>query len=289
MTAPGFRCSLAALDLGEPMVGTASTVRAFLLVEAPGSWGVDAVTGARLPSEVRSLLSTLARRHGVRVLMIRDHRRRTPETVRVFAAYVAADRPWVETAELADLRELLDLRLAGLGAGESPGMTAHDAPLFLVCTHGKHDACCAERGRPLCRAMHDVAPEHTWEVSHIGGDRFAGNALVLPYGLYLGRLEAGSAVAAAAAAHPEAAACARAARGSSDGASETHTAIVTATVVATRGQRRASESTPASAAADAASALIAPPTAPPRPTSTPRPRTAAVTREPVPRRVAATN
>ena len=120
MTAPDFRCSLAALDLGEPMTGTASTVRAFLLVEAPGAWGVDAVAGARLPSDVRTLLSGLGR-NGVRVLMIRDHRRRTPETVRVFAAYVGADRPWVETAELADVRELLDLRLAGLGAGESPG------------------------------------------------------------------------------------------------------------------------------------------------------------------------
>ena len=188
MTAPDFRCSLAALDLGEPMTGTASTVRAFLLVEAPGAWGVDAVAGARLPSDVRTLLSGLGR-HGVRVLMIRDHRRRTPETVRVFAAYVGADRPWVETAELSDVRELLDLRLAGLGAGESPGMAPHGEPLFLVCTHGKHDACCAERGRPLCRAMHDVAPEETWEVSHIGGDRFAPNLLVLPHGLYYGRLD----------------------------------------------------------------------------------------------------
>ena len=36
------------------MAGTASTVRAFLLVEAPGGWGVDAVAGARMPDEVRA-------------------------------------------------------------------------------------------------------------------------------------------------------------------------------------------------------------------------------------------
>ena len=70
--------------------------------------------------------------------------------------------------------------------------------LFCVCTHGKHDACCAEKGRPVAAALAAAYPEETWEVSHIGGDRFAGNALVLPYGLYLGRLDPESAVAAAA-------------------------------------------------------------------------------------------
>ncbi len=38
-----------------------------------------------------------------------------------------------------------------------------------------------------------MAPEETWEVSHIGGDRFAPNVLVLPDGLYYGRLEPGDA------------------------------------------------------------------------------------------------
>ena len=34
-----------------------------------------------------------------------------------------------------------------------------------------------------------VAPGGVWEVSHIGGDRFAGNLLVLPDGLYYGRVD----------------------------------------------------------------------------------------------------
>ena len=46
-------------------------------------------------------------------------------------------------------------------------------------------------------ALSAAYPDQTWEVSHIGGDRYAGNALVLPDGLYLGRLDADSAVAAA--------------------------------------------------------------------------------------------
>ncbi len=180
-----FRCSPASEAVDEPLAGTASTVRAFLLVEAPGPWGVDAVTGARLPDEVRAWLRDLA--PAVRPLMIRGHGRQRRPGTRVFAAWCGRDH-WVETAVLDDPRQLLDLPVASLGAGRSTGLTPYREPLLCVCTHGRHDACCAERGRPLCRALHDVAPDDTWEVSHIGGDRFAPNVLVLPEGLYYGRL-----------------------------------------------------------------------------------------------------
>ena len=43
--------------------------------------------------------------------------------------------------------------LAALGAGRSVGLTPEADPVLAVCTHGRHDACCAERGRPLARAL----------------------------------------------------------------------------------------------------------------------------------------
>lgn len=192
-----FRCSTASRDLAEPLAGTASTVRAFVIVECPGPWGVDAVRDSRLPTEVKDHLTDLERRHRIRPLLIRGHARSSRPSTRVFVAYVHSEQPWVETVDLDDVRHLLGLDLTGLAEGRSPGLTPHDDPLFLVCTHGKHDACCAERGRPVCAAMHAVAAEHTWEVSHIGGDRFAGNMLVLPQGLYYGRLGPADAAALA--------------------------------------------------------------------------------------------
>ncbi len=184
-----FRCSSASDALDEPLTGTASTVPAFLLLEENGPWGVNAVSDSRLPGEVKAWLSRLEPEHRVRPLLIRGHDREVRDTIRVFVASVRGDRPWLETAELADVRDLLALDVTGLASGVSPGLTPYDAPVFLVCTHGRHDACCAERGRPLCRALTDVAPQDTWEVSHIGGDRFAANVLVLPHGLYYGRLD----------------------------------------------------------------------------------------------------
>ena len=187
---PAFRCSAASAELSEPLAGTASTVRAFLLVETAGPWGVDAVRDSRLPEDVKQRLGELERDHGVRPLLIRRHgRTRAGGGVRIFAGAVRDAHPWLETTELEDVRELLDLDLATVGSGRRPGLTTYEGPLFLVCSHGRHDACCAERGRPLCAALARSAPEHAWEVSHIGGDRFAANLLVLPHGLYYGRLE----------------------------------------------------------------------------------------------------
>ena len=193
-----FRCATSSAERGESLAGTASTVRAFLLIEAPGAWGVDAVRDGRLPERVKVELARIANTHGVRLLMIRKHGRSAPRDITVFAAYADPASPWLETACLTDPSELLDLDLVALGRGRSPGLAPHPSPLFLVCTHGKHDVCCAERGRPVAAALHDVAPEDSWEVSHIGGDRFAGNVLVLPDGLYYGRLTPSAAVTLAA-------------------------------------------------------------------------------------------
>lgn len=192
MTALGdeaFRCSRASQELDEPIAGTASTVRGLLLVECSGGWGTDALTGSRLPDEVKRWLRDLQRVHKVRPLLIRGHgRQRTQDGVRVFAGHVGRAEPFLETTVLDDVRDVVHLPVTGLASGERADLTPYGEPLFLVCTHGKHDACCAERGRPLCKALHDVAPDDTWEVSHIGGDRFAPNVLVLPEGLYYGRL-----------------------------------------------------------------------------------------------------
>jgi len=109
--------------------------------------------------------------------------------VRVFAACAHHAEPWLETTVLDDLAGVHDLDLEALAAGRSLGLTAHTEPVLAVCTHGRHDACCAERGRPVAAGLAEAFPEQTWEASHIGGDRFAANLLVLPHGLYFGRLQ----------------------------------------------------------------------------------------------------
>jgi len=195
MTAP-FRCAVESAGRPDDLAGTASTVRAFLLVEEPGPWGVDALVDSRLT--VGTALRDAARTARVRPLLVRREGRSSVESGRrVFAAYADPVRPWLETTLVDRVEDLLDLDLPALGRGESPGLTPVDGPVFAVCTHGRHDTCCAERGRPVAAALAAAHPEETWQVSHIGGDRFAGNLLVLPHGLYYGRVDPAAGIAVA--------------------------------------------------------------------------------------------
>jgi hypothetical protein len=183
------RCSYESEARAESLAGTASTVRSWLLLEHAGPWGRDAPADARLPEGLGAELASRCRTAGVRPLLIR----RSPGAngsngVTCFAVRSGPEAPWVETSMLGGVGEALELDLDALGRGERPGLRHRERALFLVCTHGRRDVCCAERGRPLAEALSRAYGEETWESTHIGGDRFAGNLLAFPHGLYFGRV-----------------------------------------------------------------------------------------------------
>lgn len=188
MTSSDWRCSADAVARAEPLYATASLVSAWLLIEQSGAWGPDALTDSKFPSEIAAELQQRA--SGVRILLIRRRTAKSDEPV-VFKAHSggAHRAPSMVSMPLTDPAALLDIDFDALADGDvGPGTTIDD-PVFLVCTNGRHDICCADNGRPLYRAISSIRPTRAWEVSHIGGDRFAGNLLVLPRGDYFGRLE----------------------------------------------------------------------------------------------------
>lgn len=173
----------------DDLAGTATHVTAFLLVENQGPWGVSAPRDSRLPKPVKR---HLARHKNIKVLMIRRHHRaHRGSEHRAFLAFPASRL--LLTTTFRDPDELLAIDLDAVARGEAPDWERAAGPVFGVCTHGRHDACCAERGRPVAAALSASHPSKTWEISHMGGDRFAANMLVLPEGLYYGRMEPGTA------------------------------------------------------------------------------------------------
>lgn len=183
-----WRCSSEAVARAEPHYATASLVSAWLLIEQPGAWGPEALTDSKFPSAIATELQSRA--SGVRILLIR-RRTESSDGPIVFKAHSGDEgrAPALMSMPLGEPAALLDIDFDALAGGDvGPGTVIND-PIYLVCTHGRHDICCADNGRPLYRALSSVRPDRTWEVSHIGGDRFSGNLLVLPRGDYFGRLE----------------------------------------------------------------------------------------------------
>lgn len=177
------RCALQAQLRGDPMLGTAFPANRVLMIEQPGAWGRDGLRTSDFDSSVAAALERRANADRVRVLAIRRPGR-TPRGVTRRWAF-ADCRPGRESLRWGRFdveASLLDLPLDGT-AGEPDG-----APLYLVCAHGKHDACCALRGRSVAAALAAERRDRVWECSHIGGERFAANVLVLPLGLVYGRV-----------------------------------------------------------------------------------------------------
>lgn len=182
-------CSAVSLAYAEPLQATASIVRNWLLVEHPGAWGPAALRESGLPPHVAAGLVARARKHGLRVLLVRRPERPSDGSRHCFVAHSGRHRRWIEERVVDDLQELLDVDFSPLGDGEPVGFgPVREHPLYLVCTNGRHDPCCANLGRPLARALHARHDGLVWEASHFGGDRFAGNLVCLPHGLYFGRL-----------------------------------------------------------------------------------------------------
>ncbi len=182
-----YGCTEAALARGEPLCGTASLVRRWILLEQPGPWGRDAVHESRLSKQTAAALQLRANELNARLVLIRRYGRSSGGVRECFVACTASPAPWVESFFLHAPEDLLDIDLGPLRLCERVGGRAVTR-LYLVCTNGRHDACCAEFGRPLAAELNRARPEQTWECSHIGGDRFAANLLCFPHGIYYGRV-----------------------------------------------------------------------------------------------------
>jgi hypothetical protein len=183
-----YRCQPACRARSESKFATASHVRRWLLIEQEGPWGPSALSESRIdPGTARSIAES-ARAVGARPVLIRKPGRPRQVGCRVYAAVTEAAQTWVERFDLPAVGALRELELSPLRRGLSLGGQRLEEPLFLVCTHGKHDACCAQFGRPVASALFALDPASLWECSHIGGDRFAANLLCFPHGLYFGHV-----------------------------------------------------------------------------------------------------
>jgi hypothetical protein len=203
--APPGRCSDASRERGESPIATAPPAARLLLVEVPGAWGRSGLTGTRLTPGVSVPLAAAAEAAGVRVQLVRRPGRHPgplrPGTLSATGhyAWALADPAagvvrwgaWTEETELSGI-DLAERLAPAVHAGTGPQRLA------LVCTHARHDVCCAVRGRPVAAALASAGRDRqVWETSHLGGDRFAANLLLLPEGELFGGLDELSAVQAA--------------------------------------------------------------------------------------------
>jgi len=182
-------CSDLSLERNDPLAGTGGFGERWVMVEIDGSWGRHAFLNSRLDAALARDLVNRIEGEGMRPLAIRRinqraDARRAQTTWRWAIIDTRPGRESTRWGSVRDTADLMDVPLDG-----STGIPS-DEPVICVCTHARHDQCCAVKGRPVATVMAGSFPDETWECSHLGGDRFASTLMIFPAGLHYGRVPA---------------------------------------------------------------------------------------------------
>lgn len=190
-------CAVAAQQVGERIIGTASIYDAYVLVECPKPWPSKAFEADIVPDGLRHFIKEAKAQRSVNFLCIAPRDRVSKTRVLIYekresdsgftCGYVGYE---YEADSLDRVADCVKTHWQN-GAKVENQIQVRD---FLVCTHGMRDRCCARFGRPFYQALEqkvkagELADVRVWQVSHIGGHRFAPTAISLPDGRYYGRL-----------------------------------------------------------------------------------------------------
>ncbi|MEC8379768.1 MAG: sucrase ferredoxin [Myxococcota bacterium] len=182
-------CSEQSLIQSESLVGTApGPITHWICIELPGAWPARFKPNTlSLPPALAALTDIAGRPHH-KLLLIRGRRPTPRKTIRVFVSQPALDRVRSWEVDVSGPFIDWDSRLKQ----DSGHHLTH--PLILVCTHGSRDRCCGILGGATFAALHTINPDWVWQVSHLGGHRFAPTLLSLPSGQLYGRVTADMAV-----------------------------------------------------------------------------------------------
>lgn len=143
------------LCLDQPLLGSAALSRCILLVDQPRPWQSKVQQGLSLPPEWQQRL---------------EEWREAKVPFSLLARHSQEGR----------------VQCFSWKAGQVSGLETGEA--WLVCTHGSRDACCGSLGPRLAQALRAAGQSQVWEVSHIGGHRFAPTLWHLPSWRMYGRV-----------------------------------------------------------------------------------------------------
>lgn len=179
-------CATLSRDATEPLWGTARHAERWLLIEYQAAWPAKVLKSGLLPNALMRQLDTLQELFpGSHTLFIRQGYTRAGR-LRAFLIDCREDASSIQRLEFDDYDELAALDLAAYASGRQHG--ASEPALYLVCTHGTHDKCCAKFGLPVHAALTAQYGDRVWEASHLGGHRFAANVICFPSGVCYGRV-----------------------------------------------------------------------------------------------------
>ncbi|MGG6263984.1 sucrase ferredoxin [Leptolyngbya sp. AN03gr2] len=182
-------------ESGEELIGSAPNSSMYVLIECPLPWASKAIDSKKIPLNLRETIQKIRSiDRSIRFLLFLGESR-VRSRVMVFRKVLPSGyhKREFELESIDQVAPLLEQHLnpTGLEIECYPS----DTQDVFVCTHGSHDKCCAKFGYPFYRQalklvdQFQLSNTRFWQVSHIGGHRFAPTIVTFPDGRYYGALD----------------------------------------------------------------------------------------------------
>jgi hypothetical protein len=183
-------CSISSSQAAESLIGSTPRTDFWILLDYPHPNSAKALKENLLPDEVNGYLAAVQESlPDTRVLLISKPPSRSSSNPILILADGREGSARLYKLPLNNYFDLLEVDIPAIFAGDAgvPALAGSEA-LFLVCTNGKRDACCAKWGVPLFNILQQEYGDMVFQSSHVGGHRFAPNLICLPHGIYYGRV-----------------------------------------------------------------------------------------------------
>jgi hypothetical protein len=191
-----FFCCQHSRAVEEQLFASVKPNRVWFLLEYAFPWGRKAFEESSLAAPIKNYLSNLLdETPESKLLFIKNQDSLFSERITFFVGVGSEVEPRLHRFALNDYADLLDVDVnALLSGGHFTGASIHSDPIYLVCTNGKRDQCCAKFGLEAYNQLVQYHQGETvWQTTHVGGHRFAGNVVCFPHGIYFGRVTEGDA------------------------------------------------------------------------------------------------
>ncbi|ESA37011.1 sucraseferredoxin family protein [Leptolyngbya sp. Heron Island J] len=195
--------SAASFALSESLIGTAVPADTFILLETPQPWEKPALLSPGVPETLRQLLKPLLGL-GVRVHLIANQETPAQTQRRMLIFQRSSDagkqlegtyKTWeIQVDSAAEMAPALaEFWQNNRRVGQR--LTQAGQRHLMICTHASHNECCGLYGYPFYQDAIATIQQlgltqqvHPWQISHIGGHRFAPTLIDFPQGRYYGNL-----------------------------------------------------------------------------------------------------
>lgn len=196
-----FFCADLSRRAGEDLIGSAPAYETYILIECPQPWTANVWDSKAVSPSLKAFVENINRSHRqIKFLLISAEKPNPSSKARVIAfhRHPAPSVGYIRREFRSNLDKVAPLLERYLANPEELALQPPiDRPIqdFFVCTHGSHDKCCSRYGYPFFRQARTIALNlglrdvRVWQVSHIGGHRFAPTMISFPDGRYYGALD----------------------------------------------------------------------------------------------------